>query len=433
MTSETPNKTTTTVPPTPSAPLPSSSFTTPDKFKIIAQRQIQRLQEINTPLHSVPEDPTEPDNSKENSQQELNESEEYNNSVDQNINSVEDLKRQYDLYMIQKDQELEQMKFMMCQLQQENANLHYQQRIQYHPPPGQQMNTPINFITNVGKPEFFHGDYKSNPDTWIDQVYEYMMLTGIDPRMYVQFAATYLRDQARVWWSSMSTEDKIKIQDFNLFKQTLLAKYRPVNQQRTARTQLKSLKQINSVAAYNNAFSNVIQLIHDMSLADKLDNYMNGLKYQIQEKLITEEFNSLSDAMNAAARIDTLLYTRRNASNFTRDNDNKINKPKHGTGQAAEVNHVQSMSTSALNYYEDNGSSPQAQITNEMQATVNAVRFTKLTPEQREQLKREGRCFKCREHGHMASSCPTNVHRNGISSSSNSMKPSAPISNSKKY
>lgn len=430
MTSENPNKPPTFVPPTPSTPLPSSAFTTPDKFKSIAERQKQRVQELNISLQSVPEMQNEPNDELTNQQQ--NSSDALDSIVDNNYHeSVEEMKEKFDLYMLQMEQENQQLKYSLNQTQQENAYLLYQQRLQYQQPQGQQLTSPVpvNYISIAGKPEYFTGDYKSNPETWIDQVYEYMMLTKIPPQLYVTFAATYLRDQARIWWSSMSQEDKIKNSDFYIFKQTLLSKYRPVNQQRTARTQLKTLKQLNSVSSYNNAFSNIIQLIHDMSLADKLDNYMNGLKIHIQEKLVTEEFTSLENAMNAAARIDTLLYNKRNGNSMNQNYNNNYSKPKHSMPQAAEVNNIQTWTMGPVEHNEYTGSPPPM---NEMNTTVNAVKFTKLTPEQREQLKREGRCFKCRQHGHMSNSCPTNLNRPGISSSQ-SMKPSAPISNSKKY
>ena len=38
--------------------------------------------------------------------------------------------------------------------------------------------------------------------------------------------------------------------------------------------------------------------------------------------------------------------------------------------------------------------------------------FKKLTPEERAQLAREGRCFRCRLQGHMARSCPKNTGNN---------------------
>ena len=38
--------------------------------------------------------------------------------------------------------------------------------------------------------------------------------------------------------------------------------------------------------------------------------------------------------------------------------------------------------------------------------------FKKLTPEERAQLAKEGRCFRCRLQGHMARDCPKNANRN---------------------
>ncbi len=438
MSSDNPNKPPTIVPATPSTPLPSSSFVTPDKFKNIAQRQKQRAQELNINLNTVQETQNEPSDESTNPQQD--QFNEPDSMIDSNYNNEsnehDEMKEKFDLFVLQMQQENAQLKYSLSQTQQENAYLQYQQRLQYQQPQGQQLNSslpvPVSFISIAGKPEYFTGDFKSNPETWIDQVYEFMLLTRIPPNAYVTFAATYMRDQARIWWSSMSQEDKIKNQDFYVFRKTLLEKYRPVNQQRTARTQLKTLKQLNSVTSYNNAFSNVIQLINDMSLADKLDNYLNGLKVQIQEKLITEEFTSLSDAMNAAARIDTLLYSKRNGNSFNPNygNNNGFNKQKHGNQQAAaEVNNVQTWSMGPT---ENNGNQGSFSPMNEVNATINSAKLTQLTSEQRDQLKREGRCFKCRQYGHMVTTCPTNVNRTGISSSQ-SMKPSGQISNTKKY
>ena len=430
MSSENSNKPQSSVPPTPSTPLPSSAFVTPDKFKNIAQRQIQRAQELNIGLNTVPEIPNE--TSDDLSNQHQNESETKDSIVDDTPNQIDEyeIKQQFDLHVLQMQQENEQLKYALNQTQKENAYYQYQQRIQYQQPVGQQMNPPVqfNYSKIAGKPEFFTGEFKSNPETWLDQIYDFMMLTNVPPQLYVMCAITYLREQAKSWWYSMSREEKLRNQDFYIFKQTLLAKYRPVNQQRTARIQLKTLKQINSVSSYNNAFSNVIQLINDMSTADKIDNYMNGLKTNIQEKLITEEFNSLNDAMNAAAKIDTVLYNRRNGN---QNNNNSYGKPKYNNNQAAEINNVQVWSMEQSQRHDYAESTPPA---NETSVTVNAVKLTKLTPEQRVQYMKEGRCFKCRVVGHMVYNCPTNPNANQPStSSSHSMKPSAPISNTKKY
>ena len=48
----------------------------------------------------------------------------------------------------------------------------------------------------------------------------------------------------------------------------------------------------------------------------------------------------------------------------------------------------------------------------EVDSATGQTNFKKLTPEERAQLAREGRCFRCRLQGHMARDCPKNLSRN---------------------
>ena len=48
----------------------------------------------------------------------------------------------------------------------------------------------------------------------------------------------------------------------------------------------------------------------------------------------------------------------------------------------------------------------------EVDNTTTQTSFKKLTPEERVQLTKEGRCFRCRLQGHMACDCPKNANRN---------------------
>lgn len=442
MSSEKPNNFIASIPRTPSNRLPSSSFVTPEKFNQIREKQIRMSQQVNTPLNSVEENSEENkieqeddqnrereinSNSNSNSNSNLNiDNNENNNNFDNNFEEQEEMKRNYDLNILQLEQEKQQMHFLLQQLQQENAHLQYQQRMQFHHPQGQPMNS-TDYSKLVGKPEYFTGDFKSNPNVWIDQMNDYMTLTGIHPSKFVQFSVTFLREQARVWWSSLEKNEKIRNEEFNVFSQTLLAKYRPIDQGKSARAQLKTLKQINSVSTYNNLFSNVIQLIHDMALADQLEFYKDGLKRQVFEKMVLEEFDSLAACMNAAAKIDAVIF-KGNGNGGTFNNNRNGQRSNNGfpprsNGTAMEVNNLQTEEMNEQGQQYDDGNSQQWDSTNEV--GVNAVKFTKLTDSERARLRATGGCFKCRQHGHLARNCPT---ING-----SSMKPSAPISNSKKY
>ena len=51
----------------------------------------------------------------------------------------------------------------------------------------------------------------------------------------------------------------------------------------------------------------------------------------------------------------------------------------------------------------------------EVDSATGQTNFKKLTPEERAQLAKEGRCFRCRLQGHMARDCPKNSNRNSNS------------------
>ena len=51
----------------------------------------------------------------------------------------------------------------------------------------------------------------------------------------------------------------------------------------------------------------------------------------------------------------------------------------------------------------------------EVDNATGGTNFKKLTPEERAQLAKEGRCFRCRLQGHMARDCPKNANRNANS------------------
>jgi hypothetical protein len=421
------------IPRTP-AELPSSSFITPAKTKSTFEKQSRMTHEDQPETHTEStlqpvteesEDESKHDN-ENNSEQTPTHTQ--NPSHIDNTSSIHDeIQRQFDLKMIQMEQQMNQMKHQLEQTQTQNAWLQYQQRMQFHPPQGQSPTHDSNFIKNVGKPEHFTGDYKSNPETWLTTMYEFMLLTNIPHHLFVSFAVTYLREQARVWWSSLTNEVRIENQYWDAFTKLLLRKYRPVDQSRTSRIQLQTLKQISSVSSYNNVFSTIMQNIHDMSTADQLHHYLHGLKENIQIRLVTEEFDDVHTAMNAAARVDSLLYRKNPIVNTNHYNNGRRNNFGTGTSVAMAVNNI------------DVDVEPQENEMNEESEIVGVnaayVRFTKLTDEQRAQCRREGRCFKCRNKGHMANTCPTSTNRNGAPafSSNMNMKPSAPISNTKKY
>ena len=417
-------------PSTPSTPsiLPSSSFTTPAKFKPKAQKYEVNTQTVLDPIN---------ENREENDTEQPSDT----NDEIQHQKYEDELKRQFDLEMINMQQRLAQAENALHQTQQENAYLQYQQRIQYHQPNGQPL--PRSFVSSVGKPEFFNGDLKGDPLSWLDQVREYMSLTLVPPPLQVSFAVTYLREQARIWWSSLPENEKMRNCDFVTFSSTLLARFRPVDSARIARTQLNGLKQLGSVTDYNARFIRLMQMIHDMSPADQVYHYLEGLKSNIHDRLVTTEFTSVATAMVAASRVDQLIYntSKKNSSIPFNNRNNQLNqnnwnnnRKSNSTAQPIEVNYLNA-NVAPYSYFNSSELTDSNDVLGDM--NLNFVRLQKLTPEEREQCRREGRCFKCRNRGHMANACPAGKGNFNPPNSNNNnnysgMKPSVPITNTKK-
>ena len=240
-------KLTPSTPRTPHTPLPSSAFTTPAKFKDTLDRMTQQAQ-TNT-LNTIEESEINPEHK--------------DNPIDEHTNvpehaavtDAETLKQQFDVHVLRMQTQMQYLQQQLQQAQSANAYLQYQQQKQYQYPPGQATASPSSYIGSIGKPEYFTGDYKSNPAAWLEQVEDYMGMIGTPSNQYSQFAISYLREQARVWYSSWSAEEKVRNSDWYQFKETLLMRFRPVDAARTARIQLTTLKQTNSVASYNTAFT----------------------------------------------------------------------------------------------------------------------------------------------------------------------------------
>ena len=61
-----------------------------------------------------------------------------------------------------------------------------------------------------------------------------------------------------------------------------------------------------------------------------------------------------------------------------------------------------------------------------MEVDGTTIPFQKLTDEERIQYRKEGRCFRCRQQGHMASHCPKNANRNNSNQTTTNVHESTP-------
>jgi hypothetical protein len=221
------------------------------------------------------------------------------------------------------------------------------------------------------KPPTFGGKLNESIDSWIFHIEQYNLVVGMNDNHLIPFAASYLSEFAAIWWRHTYLEQQRlhpgEAWTWEIFKVQLRAHFRPITSEQIGRDRLHSLRQTASVANYIYAFQNIVINIPSMSEEDRLDRFLRGLKPDIHERVAIQQPASLSEACRMANTVDIIRFQSRFQPNRA---------PHHS---------------------KPNGVAPME---------IDAIRRNTLTNQEREQLRKSGGCFFCRELGHMIRDCP---------------------------
>lgn len=275
-------------------------------------------------------------------------------------------------------------------------------------------------VLKAMKPSTFTARRGGDVDMWINEMERYLVLTtgAGDKGQFVPYAATFLKEAASTWFDSQKPE--VKHGSWEQFKVKLRERFRPLAPGRTARAALKSLRQQpGRLGAYCEIFLRTVQLIDDMSTSDQLDNFLSGLHPRLADEVDRMDPKSLEDAMVYAQKVDLRWATRghRSGGPSSFSQSRFAPAPASTSGSAP-------MDLSALDYdsaysYEDDeqdglyalpqrsGMRPTigGRMHQGSQMGARRGRVEKLTREEFDRLSREGKCFNCKQPGHLARNC----------------------------
>jgi len=241
-----------------------------------------------------------------------------------------------------------------------------------------------------------------------------------DDAARVRHAAFYLKGRAGEWWEA---EDKSTgvLTSWDMFVERLHERYRPMHAPLVARQRLDRLKQTGSVSAYADAFQRELTPIKDMSVSDQIFRFVQGLSSAFVTSKVTEQMpKTLHEAFNIAIRAEA--YGRKSHSSYSsrshqsdamdlsalaaiEETDEPIPASRTSVSAghsnlidavAARVGEMMQHQLAALQ-----SSSSSAEHLNAMNARVPGLKYQDM-----ERLMKEGRCFYCREQGHMKQACP---------------------------
>ena len=234
------------------------------------------------------------------------------------------------------------------------------------------------------KPSSFNG--KGSVSSWCVQMDNY--LGDHNDADSMNIALSYLTGNAHEWWIVFSkTGHGSVVNSWHGLKEALFHRFETLNKEKIARDKLARWKQVKDVPTFNEDFNKILLDIPDIGMKDQIDRYSRGLKPYIWKALCTKEYNTLSDLMRDAERIEA-AYRGQPGTGSMRLSGNKTG---NGSGNKR------------------NGGPVPMEIGNvEIKpANQNAnTELKKLDKEERERCMREGLCLRCRQKGHMARNCP---------------------------
>jgi hypothetical protein len=142
----------------------------------------------------------------------------------------------------------------------------------------------------------------------------------------------------------------------------------PVNTSISAYDRLQRLSQKTSVNAYNHEFRAIMLELPDMDQATRMNYYLRGLKDNLRPFVAMQQPATLAAAETIAERVDAVTFKPTNRTPGFRPNPA---------------------------YRAPGGPAP-----------MDLDAISKLTPAERDRLRRSGGCFRCRQSGHLARDCP---------------------------
>jgi hypothetical protein len=334
---------------------------------------------------------------------------------------------------------------------------------------------PISSKVKISPPSHYTGNRNVNVETWLFEMNQYLDITSVTKSSQrISVASSYFKESALQWWVNQCHHafSPIDSWTWQQFTTAVRDRFQPLAASRTARAQLRNLRQANmSVSDYSHKFLQIVQLITDMSEVDQTELFIYGLRNHLSREVDMKEPRTLQEAMTMAQKVETLLdnhrshfspneprsfsqFSRRPAFRplFSTASNRSVSSNTYGSGTSSstpmEINNVQATpftsdsscvdqeaepdTTSEKddeyqrylqegdNYEPDydiwQDSEEQLQVMHMQQRMMKPAH---LSQEEFNRCMESRLCFKCKKQGHPARLCPLRPQTSSAASSSN--------------
>jgi len=299
-------------------------------------------------------------------------------------------------------------------------------------------------LPKIAPPHRFKGEMGVHADHWIgalEQQFEYYDREFATDAAKVRFGVAYLDQGTALRWYQTLPEPKPATWD--AFVRALRARFRPVEASMVARVSLGRLRQgeRNSVSAYTNAFQNLMAQIVEMSVTDQVFHYVSGLLPSLRVRVWEKLPQTLAEAIGYAASYEATVGFAGRAGGFASSpagGAQSFGPSASSSGSAPmDINHIGQEDTCAgedlvdpPRFHEEPPARPagESALLAKLEAMEHRIaalvgsnsrgnpasshkvsdRVPGLQANDVARLQKEGRCFRCKQKGHMKSdpACP---------------------------
>jgi hypothetical protein len=163
------------------------------------------------------------------------------------------------------------------------------------------------------RPPPFSGKKGESLEAWVFQMSQYCQLLPVPIDSRVQFAATFLREHAALWWRTYNAQfvwDGIHANPpvWREFLTALRLQFIPVNAVANAYDRLRRLSQRTSVNTYSHEFRALMLEIPDMDDTTRVHFYIQGLKDHVRPLVAMQQPENVAAAEAIAERVDAVTF-----------------------------------------------------------------------------------------------------------------------------
>lgn len=236
-------------------------------------------------------------------------------------------------------------------------------------------------------PSFDPNNKDHDVNAWIFAVDNYFSANPqvISNDTRVRYSVTLLKGAAMWWWKSQVERELVQCEIFEkddpwvAFKSAVRQRFQIGDVVQMARREMWNIHQISSPAQFASKLQQIALRIPDMTDAELKDRFMHGLKSQTRAEVALRNPTTFDEAVTLAITYDNAMYQNKQSAKKY----GKGNGYKNGQKDAVGLNSIQK------------GGWKKVQ-----------KKKGKLSPEKREKLFSEGRCFHCEGKGHRSYNCP---------------------------